>query len=91
MKIDNYIDLHGLTSRDVHSDDADTWIPVDLSVPEGNDFKVFANDEGTHVVVIDTTADRFKIHHGEIVPLATDWLDSELDYETDARPFWKPL
>ena len=90
MKIDNYISLHELTLRDVRSGDLESWIPMDLTVPDGNDFKVFANDDASHVVMLDTTENLFKIQHGEMVPHATDWLDSQIDYVTDARPFWHP-
>ena len=87
MKIEAYIDKHGLTQRNVSPEG--TWIPASLTVPEGNDSKVFANDDGTHVVVLDTTRQQFKISHGDMVYLETDWLDTRNNYNIDARPFWR--
>ena len=86
MRIEDYIKKHGLTQRQVAREG--TWIPASLTVPLDDDFKVFGNDDGTHVVVLNTTRQKFKIMHGDMTYLETDWLDARNNYETDARPFW---
>lgn len=86
MKIEAYIKKYGLVQRQVSAEG--TWIPASLTVPKDNDFTVFANHDGTHVVVLNTTRQQFKIMHGDMVYLETDWLDARNNYETDARPFW---
>lgn len=86
MKIEDYIKKHGLTQRDVPREGK--WIPASLTVPPDNNFQVFGNDDGTHVVVLNTTKMQFKIMHGDMKFLETEWLDARNNYETDARPFW---
>ena len=86
MTIGGYIKKHGLIQRDVRPEGH--WIPATLVVPSGDNFQVFGNDDGTHVVVLNTTKKQFKIMHGDMRFLETDWLDARNNYETDARPFW---
>jgi hypothetical protein len=86
MNIDEYIEKHRLKQRDVPTEGV--WIPASLVVPREDKRRIFANDEGTHVVVINDTQQKFKILHGDLVFLQTDWLDARNNYETDARPFW---
>jgi hypothetical protein len=87
MKIEDYIKKYALTQRDVPR--VGKWIPDSLTVPWDDDFQVFGNDDGTHVVMLNTTKKKFKIMHGDMVFLETDWLDARIDYKTDAKPFWK--
>ncbi len=86
MKIEDYIKKHGLTQRHVPREGR--WIPSSLVVPRDDDFQVFGNDDGTHVVVLNTTKKQFKIRHGDMKFLETEWLDARNNYETDANPFW---
>jgi hypothetical protein len=85
MTIEDYIKRHGLAKREVKSE----WVPSML-IPEDGDDKVeiYANDDGSHVVAINTTRKRFRIVHGDMVFLTSEWLDARNNYETDARPFW---
>jgi hypothetical protein len=85
--IEDYIRKHGLIQRRVSPEGQ--WIPATLVVPRDDDFQVFGNDDGTHVVVLNTTKRQFKIMHGDMVFLETEWLDARRNYETDARPFWE--
>jgi hypothetical protein len=87
MRIEGYIERHGLKKRDVSREG--TWIPASLTVPLDDQFAVYANDDGTHIVVINTTKKRFKISHGDMVILETGWLDANISYQTDAEPFWR--
>ena len=87
MKIDEYIRKHGLTERDVPTEGV--WTPSSLVVPPDEKRRIFANDDGTHVVVINDTRQRFRIVLGDLVFLQSDWLDARNNYETDAQPFWK--
>jgi len=87
MTIDGYIKKHGLIQRDVRPEGH--WIPATLVVPSGDNFQVFGNDDGTHVVVLNTTKKQFRIMHGDMVYLISEWLDASHDYGTDAQPFWK--
>lgn len=86
MKIEDYITKHHLMQRNVPREGK--WIPASLTVPREDDFQVFGNDDGTHVVVLNTTKKQFKIQHGEMVFLESDWLNARNNFETDARPFW---
>jgi len=54
-----------------------------------NKARIFANDDGSHVVAINETQQKFKIMLGDMVFLQTDWLDARNNYETNAQPFWK--
>ena len=58
MKIEDYIKKHGLTQRHVPREGR--WIPASLAVPRDDDFQVFGNDDGTHVVVLNTTKSNSK-------------------------------
>ena len=86
MTIYDYIKKHGLVERNVPP--GVLWIPGSLMPPPEDKFSVFGNDGGTHIVVINTTKNRFKITHGEIVFLESEWLMAGNDYQTDATPFW---
>ncbi|TMB62665.1 MAG: hypothetical protein E6J54_30305 [Deltaproteobacteria bacterium] len=86
MKIEDYIKKYGLMQRHVPREGK--WIPASLTVPWDDNFQVFGNDDGTHVVVLNTTKNQFKIMHGEMVYIESEWLDARNNYETDARPFW---
>jgi hypothetical protein len=70
MKIEDYISKHGLIERDVPRDGQ--WVPASLVVPYEDSFTVFGNDDGTHIVVLNTTKKKFKIMHGDMVFLETD-------------------
>ena len=85
--IEDYIKRHSLTKRQVKSEGQ--WVPSML-IPEDRDDKVeiYANDDGTHVVAINTTRKRFRIVHGDLLFLTSDWSDAQISYQTDARPFW---
>jgi hypothetical protein len=86
--IEDYLKRHGLTKRDVKS--FGQWIPA-YAVPVDRDqiFEIYANDNGTHVVVIDRAQKKFKIVHGDLLHLESDWKDAQSSYDTEARPFWK--
>jgi hypothetical protein len=88
--ITDYIKRHALTKRNVKPEGQ--WIPATL-VPADHDdkFEIYANDDGTHVVAINTTRKRFKILHGDLLFLESDWKDAQMNYETDARPFWEEV
>jgi hypothetical protein len=86
MKIQEYIQKHNLTERDLSGHGV--WTPMALMPPDDGKLKVFANDTATHIVAIDETQNKFKIVHYEMVHLATGWMDGSMNYETDARPFW---
>jgi hypothetical protein len=85
--IKDYIARHGLIKR--HVERFGQWIPSML-LPEDADDEVefYGNDDGTHVVVLNTTRKRFKIVHGDLLYLQSDWKNAEMNYETDASPFW---
>jgi len=86
--IEDYVKRHGLTKREVKF--LGQWIPV-YAVPPDRDriFEIFADDNGTHVVVIDRTKKKFKIVRGDLLHLESDWEDAQSSHETEARPFWK--
>jgi len=86
--IEDFIKRHSLTKRDASPEHH--WIPAMLIPPDHDDtFEVYANDDGTHAVSINTTRNKFKIVHGDLLYLESDWKDARNSYETDARPFWK--
>ena len=90
MKTDvrDYITRHGLKKRSVQV--KGQWIPAMLAPEDWDDeLEIYANDDGTHVVAINTTRKEFKTMHGDLLYLTSDWKNAELSYETDARPFWK--
>ena len=87
MTIHDYIKKHDLKERDVPTEGV--WIPAALVVPRDDQRRIFANDDGTHVVVINDTQQKFKIMLGDLVFLQTERLDARNNYETDARPFWQ--
>ena len=86
--IEDYFKRHGLTKRDVKP--LGQWIPV-YAVPPDRDqtFEIYGNDDGTHVVVINTTQKKFKIIHGDLLFLESDWMNVQDSYDTEARAFWK--
>lgn len=88
MTIRDYITRHHLIKR--HVERFGDWIPSML-LPESEEDEVefYANDDGTHVVVVNTTRNRFKIVHGDLLYLHSDWKDAATNYETDATPFWR--
>lgn len=90
MTIEDYIKRHGLTKRPGQSEGK--WVPSML-IPEDRDdkYEIYANDDGTHAVSMNTTRKRFKIVHGDLVFIASDWLNAEIRYETDARAFWNDV
>ena len=59
-----------------------------LPEDENDDFEIYGNEDGTHVVVLNTSRKKFKIVHGDLLYLESDWKNAEMSYETDARPFW---
>jgi hypothetical protein len=86
--ITDYIERHGLTKRDVKPEGQ--WIPASLLPKDRDDkFEIYANDNGTHVVALNTTRRRFKIVHGDLVFIESNWEQADISYETDARPFWE--
>lgn len=86
--ITDYIKRQGLTKRDVRPEGQ--WIPANL-LPEDRDdkFEIYANEDGTHVVSFNTTRRYFKIVHGDLVFIESDWKQADVSYQTDARAFWK--
>ena len=86
--IEDYVKRHGLTKREVKS--FGQWIPT-YAIPSERDqiYEIFADDDGRHVVVIDTKKKKFKIVHGDLVHLESDWNDAQISHDTEARPFWK--
>ena len=86
--IEDYVKRHGLTKRDVKP--LGQWIPG-YAVPPERDrtFEIYGSDDGTHVVVIDRTQKKFKIVHGDLLLLESDWMNAQESYDTEARAFWK--
>ena len=86
--IEDYVKRQGLTKRDVKP--LGQWIPG-YAVPPDRDrvFEIYGNDDGTHVVVIDRTQKKFKIVHGDLLLLESDWMNAQESYDTEARAFWK--
>jgi hypothetical protein len=88
MTIQDYIGRHGLIKR--HVERFGHWIPsMLLPEREDDDVEFYANEDGTHVVVLNTTQNKFKIVHGDLLYLQSDWKDAGIKYETDAGPFWR--
>ena len=86
--IDDYIKRHALTKRNVKPEGQ--WIPATLLPEDREDkFEIYANDDATHIVAINTTKKRFKIVYGDLLFLESGWKDGQISYETDARPFWE--
>jgi hypothetical protein len=85
--IQDYINRHGLTKR--YATRETHFIPAML-LPEDDKeaFEIFANDDGTHVVAINTPRKQFKIVHGDLLFLDSGWKDAQINYETDAQAFW---
>lgn len=86
ITIDQYIQKHELIERKISSV---SWIPVNISLPEDDKGRFFSNDDGTHVVVMNDSKKLFKIYRGDMISLHSEWMDSQVNYSTDARPFWK--
>jgi len=88
MKIEDYIKKHGLVERPIKDTPFSVWIPVSVTVPPDHESRIFTDEGATHMVVIDTTIKKFRVIHNDIAHLATDWMDSDMDYLNDSRPFW---
>ena len=90
MRIEAYIEKYGLTQRDTSSPPPESGgVPLVATAPEGHDSELFANDDATHIVVLDRRARKFKIIHGEMGFMASEWLDSETNYLRAFQPFWR--
>jgi hypothetical protein len=66
MTIKQYIQKHGLTKRPVKGEGQFIpFVPAALVPEDDNDtFEIYANDDGSHVVSLNTTRKRFRIMHG---------------------------